>query len=109
MDDVEGDCYCGCDTLPIHFGMRISKIVVVSLFLLMIACLLAVYQLFLHDFLTLIYIAALLIAPACAAAFMTIRASEVKHYKRISTLIKIVMVLGGLYSVLAREIMQFVV
>jgi len=109
MEDVEGDCYCGCDTLPIHFGMRISKIVVVSLFLLMIACLLAVYQLFLHDFLTLIYIAALLIVPACVAAFMTIRASEVKHYKRISTLIKIVMVLGGLYSVLAREIMQFVV
>ena len=109
MEDVEGDCYCGCDTLPIHFGMRISKVVVVSLFILMIASLLAVYHLFLHDFLTLIYIVALLIVPACVAAFMTIRASEVKHYKRISTLIKIVMVLGGLYSILARQIMQFVV
>lgn len=109
MEDLEGDASCGCNTLPMAFGMRVSKIVVVALIIITIAVLVAAYNFYLHESLTFIYMCVFLIVPLAVAAVMTIRASEVKHYHRISTLLKIVMLTGVLYSVLARQIIQFVV
>ena len=109
MEDLEGDASCGCNTLPMAFGMRVSKIVVVALIIITIAILAATYNYYLHESLTFIYICVFLIVPLAVAALMTIRASEVKHYLRISTLMKIVMLLGVLYTILARQIIQFVV
>ena len=109
MEDLEGDGSCGCNTLPLAYGIRVAKIVTVALIVLTIAALTAVYNIWLHESLTFIYMCALLIAPLALAAVLTIAASEAKHYHRISTIIKIVMLMGVLYSVLARQIMQFVV
>ncbi|MBO7496736.1 MAG: geranylgeranylglycerol-phosphate geranylgeranyltransferase [Salinivirgaceae bacterium] len=109
MEDLEGDSTCGCNTLPLYYGMRVSKIVVVVLIAATIAAMLAVYNIWLHESLTLIYICVFIIVPLVVAAVMTITASEVKHYHRISSLMKIVMLAGVLYSVLARQIIEFVV
>ena len=109
MEDLEGDGSCGCNTLPLAYGIRVAKIVTVALTVLTIAALTAVYNIWLHESLTFIYMCVLLITPLALAALLTIAASEAKHYHRISTIIKIVMLMGVLYSVLARQIMQFVV
>ena len=109
MEDLEGDSTCGCNTLPLYYGMRVSKIVVVALIAATIAAMLAVYNIWLHESLTLIYMCAFIIVPLVIAAVLTITASEVKHYHRISILMKIVMLTGVLYAVLARQIIQFVV
>ncbi|MBR4621247.1 MAG: geranylgeranylglycerol-phosphate geranylgeranyltransferase [Salinivirgaceae bacterium] len=109
MEDLEGDASCGCNTLPMAFGMRVSKIVVVALIALTIAALLAVYDFYLHESLTFIYICVFLIVPLVLAIVLTLTAQDVKHYHRISTLLKVVMLLGVLYSVVVRQIIQFVV
>ena len=109
MEDLEGDASCGCNTLPMAFGIMVSKIVTVALIIITIAALVATYVYCLHESLTFIYMCVFLIAPLAVAAVMTIRACDVKHYHRISTLLKIVMLTGVLYSVLARQIIQFVV
>lgn len=109
MEDLEGDSTCGCNTLPLLYGMRISKIVVTLLIAATIAASIAVYYLWLRELLTLTYICVLIVAPLAIAMVLTIKADNVKHYHRISLLLKIVMLTGVLYSVLARQIIQFVV
>ena len=89
--------------------MRVSKIVVVALIALTIAALLAVYDFYLHESLTFIYICVFLIVPLVLAIVLTLTAQDVKHYHRVSTLLKVVMLLGVLYSVVVRQIIQFVV
>ena len=109
MEDLEGDNYYGCNTIPLHYGIRIAKIISISLIIITIAALIMVYQLYIHDFITLLYISAFIILPLAIAAILTVRADEAKDYHRVSTILKIAMLTGVLYSVLARQIIQFVV
>ena len=109
MEDLEGDNYYGCNTIPLHYGIRIAKIISISLIVITIAALFMVYQLYIHDFITLLYISVFIILPLVIAAILTVRADEAKDYHRVSTILKIAMLTGVLYSVLARQIIQFVV
>ena len=109
MEDLEGDNYYGCNTIPLHYGIKIAKIISISLIIITIAAVFMVYQLYIHDFVTLLYISIFIILPLIIAAILTARADEAKDYHRISTILKIAMLTGVLYSVLARQIIQFVV
>lgn len=109
MEDLEGDNYYGCNTIPLCYGIRIAKIISISLIIITIVALIMVYQLYIHDFITLLYISAFIILPLAVAAILTVRADEAKDYHRVSTILKIAMLTGVLYSVLARQIIQFVV
>ncbi|MBR5167671.1 MAG: geranylgeranylglycerol-phosphate geranylgeranyltransferase [Salinivirgaceae bacterium] len=109
MEDLEGDNNYGCNTLPIAYGMKISKIVVWVLSVICIALLLVCYYFFLHEPLTLIYLSIFVIAPIVLVMILTAKADEVKHYHRISTIIKVIMLFGVLYSVLAWQMMKYVV
>ncbi len=109
MEDVEGDNYYGCNTIPLCYGIRIAKIISISLIIITTAALIMVYQLYIHDFITLLYISAFIILPLAVAAILTVRADEAKDYHRVSTILKIAMLTGVLYSIIARQIIQFVV
>ncbi len=109
MEDLEGDRAYGCNTLPISFGMQVSKIVVVSLIGITIAAIYVVYSIFLHEPLTLIYITAFIVIPLVAAAIMTAIASQLKHYHHISILLKMIMLTGILYTLIVWQIMEFVI
>ena len=109
MEDLEGDNYYGCNTIPLCYGIQIAKTISISLIIITIAALIMVYQLYIHDFITLLYISAFIILPLAVAAILTVRADEAKDYHRVSTILKIAMLTGVLYSVLARQIIQFVV
>ncbi len=109
MEDLEGDNYYGCNTIPLCYGIRIAKIISISLSIITIVALIMVYQLYIHDFITLLYISAFIILPLAVAAILTVRADEAKDYHRVSTILKIAMLTGVLYSIIARQIIQFVV
>ena len=109
MEDLEGDNYYGCNTIPLCYGIRIAKIISISLIIITIVALIMVYQLYIHDFITLLYISAFIILPLAVAAILTVRADEAKDYHRVSTILKIAMLTGVLYSVLASQLIQFVV
>lgn len=109
MEDLEGDSNYGCNTLPLAYGIRSSKIVVVALTLFTIAALALTYFIFFRETLTLLYMLIFIIMPLILTIILTIRANEVKQYHRISNIIKVIMLFGILYSVLAKQIMEFVV
>lgn len=109
MEDIEGDGNYGCNTLPLVYGIKVSKIVVVGISIATIAALLTVYFCFLREPLSLTYIMLFIVIPFLLVIFLVIRAKELRQYRRVSTIIKIIMLFGVLYSVLARQIMEFVV
>jgi len=109
MEDLEGDNNYGCNTLPIVYGIRISKIVVIALSVICIALLFGCYYFFLREPLTLFYMLLFIVLPIALVVILIVRADDVKHYHRISTIIKVIMLFGVLYSVLAWQMMKYVV
>lgn len=107
MEDLEGDESYGCNTIPIAFGMRISKMVVVSFILIIIGLLTIFHLRFLTDAISRWYLLILVAIPLLISAYLTIRAKTIKHYKQISLIIKLVMLSGVLYSLVARQLMVF--
>lgn len=100
MEDVYGDREMECRTLPIVWGIKAAKIIVVSLIGITTFILLFINFAYI-DFegtLTLRYTLFGLILPFAWVIYLIIKAKHPVDYHRISTLIKFVMVLGLLYA-----------
>lgn len=100
MEDVYGDREMECRTLPIVWGIKAAKIIVVSLIGITTFILLFINFAYI-DFegtLTLRYTLFGLILPFAWVIYLIIKAKHPVDYHRISMLIKFVMVLGLLYA-----------
>lgn len=106
IEDFEGDIAFGRTTLPIAFGLKTSKIVVVSLIAVTIVIIEVVFIFLLEpnklDLITFVYFHMLLIIPLLIAAILIFMANQKKHYTIISLIIKLVMVSGLLYAIVVR-------
>lgn len=101
IEDYEGDSTYGRNTLPIVAGITTSKIVVNVLTAITICALLLVWYSYLGDMITLIYIVLLVVLPLIFAGIKTWKSSSRKGLHKASTVLKIVMLAGILYSVVA--------
>lgn len=104
MEDFEGDSSFGCNTLPVYFDMRVSKAVVCVVLMLtnaLLALALAWYLRATHplDVITLIYGIVLVLMPIFALMVLLLVAREKRHYHTVSTLCKLIMLLGIGYSI----------
>jgi 4-hydroxybenzoate polyprenyltransferase len=99
MEDIEGDNAVGCTTLPIEMGTKYSKIIVILLECFMLTTLCA--ALFFAEpaicttaqgFVVLAAIA----LPTFVGMYMLIKAQTNRQYHRVSTLCKVVMLIGTL-------------
>ena len=104
MEDCEGDRETGRKTIPVVSGMMVCKIVVVALSLLTVALLFLVWYRHLSDILTIIYITLLLAIPFAVVIFKVITGSEKHHLHLASRLMKLIMLAGILYSLVAGAI-----
>lgn len=106
IEDFEGDIAFGRTTLPIAFGLKTSKIVVAVLIGITIVLIESVSFYLMEpnklDVITLGYFHLLLILPLIVSAILLFLANQKKHYKAISLIIKLVMVLGLLYAIVVR-------
>lgn len=106
IEDFEGDIAFGRTTLPIAFGLKTSKIVVTILIGITIVLIESVSFYLMEpnklDAITLGYFHLLLILPLIVSAILLFLASQKKHYKAISLIIKLVMVFGLLYAIIVR-------
>lgn len=106
IEDFEGDIAFGRTTLPIAFGLKTSKIVVAVLIGITIVLIESVSFYLMEpnklDAITLGYFHLLLILPLIVSAIILFLANQKKHYKAISLIIKLVMVLGLLYAIVVR-------
>lgn len=112
-EDFEGDMAYGMKTVPIVLGTRWTRIVVVGLIVVTLFAL--VFLLFKYiffsvdpaDYLSLVYFSLFLFLPLILLAIQVATASSKKGYHRASTLIKLVMLFGILYSVLVFYLVSF--
>lgn len=98
MEDFEGDQAYGGNTLPIVLGIRSTKIVVISLTLLLIAALVFCYVFYLRDNISLIYLGVFLVLPHLYLIYVIARADSQEDYHRASNISKLLMLFGVLYA-----------
>lgn len=104
MQDCEGDRETGRKTLPVRAGLMTCKTVVIFLSLITVALLYFVWAIYLNDRITLIYITLLLAIPFAAVIYIVFTGSEKEQFHKASNLMKLIMVAGILYSLVAGAI-----
>jgi len=112
-EDLEGDNAYGMKTVPIVLGAFWTRMLVVALISATMFVLL--YLLFKYiyysvdpvDYFSLVYFSVFLLLPLILLAIQVMAARDRRAYHRASTLIKMVMLCGVLYSVLVFYLVEF--
>lgn len=102
MEDIDGDSQTGCETVPIKWGMRASKAIVIGLISNMILLLsFVVYKLYSpKENLPTLYIVIGIILPLLFLIYRVYKAQNAKDYHKASLLIKLIMLIGLCFSLL---------
>lgn len=101
MEDYEGDLAMERKTLPVSGGMVTSKIVVVTLSLITVLALYIVWFRYLGDRTTLVLITLLITLPFVIVIYYVITGREKQKFHVASRMMKIIMLFGILYSLVA--------
>lgn len=107
IEDFEGDVAYGRNTVPIVIGILSARIVSVSLVILTIALLYLTWFNFVNDTITLIYISASIVLPLLYVVYRVVISKNRKQFHTASSIMKIVMLTGILYSVLVKIILTW--
>lgn len=107
IEDFEGDLAYGRKTIPVVIGIPASKIVSVVMIAITLAMLYFVWFFFIHDNITLIYITGLLALPLLFVIFLVTISRNKKQVHGASTLMKLIMLAGILYSVAVKVILTW--
>jgi 4-hydroxybenzoate polyprenyltransferase len=107
IEDFEGDLAYGRNTIPVVIGIISSKIVSVSLILIMIVMLYIIWHFFISDIITLIYITAAIVLPLLYVIYKLLRSNERRDLHHASSMMKIIMLSGVFYSVVVKIILTW--
>lgn len=112
-EDLEGDNAYGMKTVPIVLGAFWTKMLVVVLIAVTLFTLLFLLFKYIFfssdpvDYISLVYFSLLLLLPLILLAIQVMAARDKRAYHRASTLIKLVMLSGILYSVVVFYLVSF--
>jgi 4-hydroxybenzoate polyprenyltransferase len=104
--DFEGDMAFGKKTIPVVWGINSARWISVILSLATIGLLVSAWILFIRDYITLVYFTVMVIFPLCVVIYMLCRAGYRNMFKKISLLLKITMVGGLGYMIVANLIIN---
>lgn len=107
IEDFEGDVAYGRNTVPIVIGILSAKIVSVSLVVLTVILLYLTWYFFINDIITLVYLSAAIVIPLLLVIIRIIRSRNKNQLHCASTIMKIVMLTGILYSVVVKLILTW--
>lgn len=107
IEDFEGDVAYGRNTIPVITGILTAKIISVSLIILTIVLLYLTWYLYLFDEVTLIYITGTVVIPLIFVMVTVFRSTGRKQLHRASRMMKIAMLAGILYSVVAKVLLNW--
>lgn len=96
VEDTEGDRLYECRTLPIVYGVQVSKVVAAIFGLLLVAFLGLTIQQLLHygNKIGLLFLIVAILAPLLFALFRLAKATNSKDFARLSSLTKLIMLAG---------------
>ncbi len=102
-EDFEGDNAYGSRSLPVVAGIRISKIVTISLSFITIALIIFTYFSYIHipqniNYIAIVYIIFLLIIPTIYLALKIYKSKEKNDWKSAGDWSKLIMLFGILYA-----------
>jgi 4-hydroxybenzoate polyprenyltransferase len=106
IEDFEGDSAYGRNSLPVVLGVKTSKIITISLAVITLGSLNYIYFQYLEDSTTIIYFSLFLYLPFLFLIARLIYAKTKKQFRNIGNILKIIMLLGILYSLVVRYIVQ---
>lgn len=106
MEDFEGDRTYGIRSLPIVAGIKTSKLVASLVLALTIILMIIMWALFIKDIISLLYILLAIVVPMLFSIILLIRGASAEHFNTVSTIIKLVMLTGILYTVLFRLVLE---
>lgn len=101
LEDFEGDFAFGRQTIPIAWGPEIAKRIILALTIVTIFLIAIVLYKFIWSIFTLVYGFTLVIVPLIIFASIIYRADKKVYYSRSSLLLKIIMLAGLVYTVIA--------
>ncbi len=107
IEDFEGDIAYGRNTVPVVTGIVAAKIISVSLISITIALLYLTWNLFINDRITLIYISAAIVLPLIYVIFKVVVSKNKKQLHNASSLMKVIMLTGILYSLVVKAILTW--
>ena len=106
-EDFEGDIAYGRNTIPVVIGVESAKIVSICLLIITIILLYLAWHFFISDTITLVYISVMVVLPLLYVIYKLVRSSEKKQLHGASSIMKIVMLTGILYSVVVKIILTW--
>jgi 4-hydroxybenzoate polyprenyltransferase len=107
IEDFEGDIAYGRNTLPIIIGVKTSKVISVCLIIITIALLYLTWYYFVNDKITLIYLNCAIVLPLLFVIFKIAVSKNKAQLHSASSIMKIVMLTGILYSVVVKIILTW--
>jgi 4-hydroxybenzoate polyprenyltransferase len=107
IEDFEGDSAYGRNTLPVVLGITTTKMISMAMIILTIILLYLVWFFYVHDLITLTYISATIVIPLLFVIFRLRKSSTKENLHNASNLMKVVMVAGMLYAVVAWVILKY--
>jgi len=94
IEDLEGDSAYGRNTIPIAYGIKAAKYITTAVFGISIFALIFVNIAFIDQSASQLYIYIGILLPLAVSTFLFIKADSPKQYHLVSTLLKIVMIMG---------------
>jgi 4-hydroxybenzoate polyprenyltransferase len=107
IEDFEGDIAYARNTVPVVIGKLSAKVVSVSLIMITIILLYLTWYFFINDTITLVYITVAIVIPLLYVIYKLFISSEKKQLHSASSMVKIVMITGVLYSVVVKVILTW--
>ncbi len=100
MEDFEGDKAYGSRSLPVVAGIRMSKAVVSIIISATIVLMILMWAMYIKNTISILYIIVAMVIPLVFGIISLIMGKTADQFKRVSTIIKGVMLTGILYTVL---------
>ena len=107
IEDFEGDVAYGRNTIPVVIGILSAKIVSLCLIMVTIILLYLTWYFFINDTITLIYLTVAIVIPLSYVIYKLVISKDRKQLHCASSLMKIVMITGVLYSVVVKVILTW--
>ncbi len=107
IEDFEGDIAYGRNTVPVVIGVPAARIVTVILIIITIVMLYLTWYFFINDTITFVYVTSLIVLPLFYIIYKVISSSSRNQLHRVSSIMKIVMLSGILYSVVVKAILTW--
>lgn len=107
IEDFDGDIAYGRNTVPVVIGVLSAKVVSICLITVTVILLYLTWYFFVNDIITLIYLSALIVLPLLFVVYKIVVSNNRKQLHKASTIMKIVMLTGILYSVVVKVILTW--